>query len=273
MELSEILKYQGIELGEDATVEDFKKAFDEAYIRKENAIKDESIRTHFMGEATSNHAKEILRTAKENGIELSPEEKKLPIADLSRLVFAKNSEQWDSKVKEMETTKKPSEEFNQLKEKFETINSRLREEENAKKELQELIEKKENEFVTFKKDYEKNDILGKTWGGFESKLSDTADTLKREGFKAHINKKYQIEFDEDNKVLYPTLEGQRVKDETKHGNFLNLSQVLEKEAKEFNILKQADSGKFEKPKEERREYKPNMDKNGVVIAQRAKPMR
>jgi uncharacterized protein (DUF1778 family) len=272
MELSEILKYQGIELGEDATVDDYKKAFDEKYIIKENALKDESIRTHFMGEATSNHAKELLRTAKENGIELSPEEKKLPIADLSRLVFAKNSEQWDSKVKELQSAKKPSEEINAIKEKYETLNSRLSEEVNAKKELQELLEKKESEFVTFKKDYEKNDILGKTWGGFETKLSDTADTLRKEGFKAHINNKYQIEFDEENKVLYPTVDGQRVKDETKHGNFLNLSQVLEKEAKEFNILKQADSGKFEK-KEEKREFKPNLDKNGVVIAQRAKPMR
>ena len=75
MELSKIFEYQGIELGEDATFEDYKSSFDAKYLTKDNALQDESIRNHWAGETTSKFARELTRTAKENDIELTPEEK------------------------------------------------------------------------------------------------------------------------------------------------------------------------------------------------------
>ena len=44
MELNDLLKYQGIELAEDATIEDYKAAFDAKYLTKDNALQDDSIR-------------------------------------------------------------------------------------------------------------------------------------------------------------------------------------------------------------------------------------
>lgn len=269
MELSEILKYQGIELGEDATIEDYKAAFDERYLTKENALQSDAIRNHFMGEATYTHARELIRAAKENDIELTPDEKKLPIGDLSRLVVAKKSEFWDSKVKELEKgSKKPSEELNAIKEKYESLNTRYNEELNAKKELQQLVEEKENQFTTFKKDFKlnqaKNDIFGSL------KYSDNANDLLKKGFMATVNEKYKIQLGDDESPIITDVEGNRIKDPNKHGSFLDPVSVLTNELNEAGLGKVVESEKFPK-QEEKRTFTKSMDKNGVVIAQPLKP--
>lgn len=272
MELSDILKYQGIELEEGATVDDYKKAFDERYVTKENALKDESIRTHFMGEATSTHARELLRTAKENEIELTPEEKKLPIGDLSRLVMSKKTESWQSKFDELSNgSKKPSEELTALQEKYETLNTRLNEELSAKKEVQTALEQKENEFVTFKKDFKLNQAKESIFGNLT--YSDNANDLLKKGFMATVNEKYSISLGEDERPIITDKDGNRIKDPNKHGSFLDPVSVLNNELTNAGLAKKVDTEKFgghEKP----REFKPTekrLDNNGTVKPTYAKP--
>lgn len=269
MELNDILKYQGIELGEDATIEDYKAAFDAQYLKKENAIKDEEIRNHFMGEATANHARELLRTAKQNEIELTPDEKKLPIGDLSRLIVAKKSELFDAKLSEIEKTKsKPSEELNSIKEKYETLSTRYNEELNAKKELQQLVEEKENQFTTFKKEFKLNQAKDSIFGSL--KYSDNANDLLKKGFMATVNEKYKIQLDDEENPIITDVEGNRIKDPNKHGSFLDPVSVLSNELNQAGLGKVVEAEKFPK-KEEKRTFEKSMDKNGVVIAQRLKP--
>lgn len=271
MDLSKIFEYQGIELGEEATFDDYKKAFDERYITKENAVKDEGIRTHFMGEATSTHAREILRTAKENDIELTPDEKKLPIGDLSRLVLVKKSEKLDSKIKELESgSKKPSEELTALKEKYDSLSTRLNEELSAKQEVQSLLEKKENEFVTFQKDFKLDQAKESIFNGIT--YSDNADDLRKKGFMATIGEKYRFSLAEDESPIITDVEGNRIKDPNKHGSFLAPQDVLNNELEAAGLAKKVDADKF--GGNQKREFKPSekrVDGNGVVKPNYAKP--
>ena len=272
MELSDILKYQGIELEEGATVEDYKKAFDERYVTKENALKDESIRTHFMGEATSTHARELLRTAKENEIELTPEEKKLPIGDLSRLVMAKKTESWQSKFEELSNKgKKPSEELTALQEKFDSLNTRYNEELNAKKEVQSLLEQEKKGRIEFEKTYKLDRAKEQIFGGLT--YSDNANDLLKKGFMATVNEKYKISLGDDDSPIITDKEGNRIKDPNKHGSFLDPVSVLNNELTNAGLAKKVDAEKFggnEKP----REFKPaekRLDSNGTVKPIYAKP--
>ena len=271
MELNDILKYQGIELAEDATIEDYKKTFDAQFLKKENALQDEEIRKALIGETTSKHAKELVRTAKENDIELTPEEKSLPVGDLSRLITAKQSEKYNSKIEELSAKgKKPSEELTALQQKFESLNSRYSEELSAKEELQGLLEKKENEFVGFKKDFKLNQAKSQIFGNLT--YSDNANDIMKKGFMATVNEKYNIDLGEDDNPIITTKEGNRIKDPNKHGSFLSPVDVLSNELAEAGLAKKVDSEKF--PKTEPTTYKPTekrMDGNGVVKPSYAKP--
>ena len=267
MELSKIFEYQGIELGEDATFEDYKSAFDAKYLTKDNALQDESIRNHWAGETTSKFARELTRTAKENDIELTPEEKKLPVGDLSRLIVAKKQEAFDTKITELDTKRKPSEEFNTLKDKYESLNTRYTEELTAKKELQGMLEKKENEFVTFQKDFKLNQAKDSIFGGL--KYSDNASDLLKKGFLATVNEKYAISLGEDESPIITDKEGNRIKDPNKHGSFLSPNDVLSNELNEAGLGKVVEKEKF--PEAKPREFKKSMDKDGIVKPSYARP--
>jgi hypothetical protein len=267
MELNDLLKYQGIELAEDATIEDYKSAFDAKYLTKDNALQDESIRNHWAGETTSKFARELTRTAKENDIELTPEEKKLPVGDLSRLIVAKKQEAFDSKLTELDTKRKPSEEFNTLKEKYESLNTRYTEELTAKKELQGMLEKKENEFVTFQKDFKLNQSKDAIFGSL--KYSDNASDLLKKGFLATVNEKYSISLGEDESPIITDKEGNRIKDPNKHGSFLTPTDVLSNELNEAGLGKVVETEKF--PEANPREFKKALDNNGIAKPKYAKP--
>ena len=269
MDLNKIFEYQGIELGEDATFEDYKAAFDAKYLTKENALKSEDIQRHFIGEQTANFARELTRTAKENEIELTPEEKKLPVGDLSRLLVAKKSELFNSKLQELEKgSKKPSEELNALQVKYDTLNTRLNEELNAKKEVQSLLEKKENDFVNFQKDFKLNQAKQNIFGSLT--YSDNANDLLKKGFMATVNEKYKIDLGEDDNPIITDSEGNRIKDPNKHGSFLAPQDVLSNELKEAGLAKVVDANKFEKKKEEFK-APSRVDDNGVVKPKYASP--
>ena len=269
MELNDILKYQGIELPEDATIDDYKKAFDERYLTKENAINDESLRSHFAGEITSKFARELQRTAKENGIELDEEEKKKPVADLARIVIAKKQEFYDSKLSEFESTKKkPTEELTALNEKLTGLQKRYEEELSAKSELQQELERKSNEFITFQKNFKLNQAKQSILGSLN--FSENANDLLKKGFYATVNEKYEIQLGDDDTPIITDKEGNRIKDPNKHGSFLSPSDVLANELTAAGLAKQAAAEKFPK-KEEPREFKKNMDNNGIVKPTYAKP--
>lgn len=248
MELKDILKYQGIELGEDATVEDYKKAFDETFVRLDQAADHPDVKKANVGEATRKYATELKRTAKEHGVELSKEDTDLPVDELARLVAAKIQESNTTIIEELKAKSgKPSEALEKLTSDYEKLKLKLADEERVKTEIAEKLTLKEKEFTTFEKNYKLNDAKKNLMKEAESFLSVTADPLRKKGFFSTINEKYKMDLDENGEFLITNEKGERIADPSKHGAWLPPIEVLKQDAKELGVLKEVDTSKVNQP--------------------------
>lgn len=242
IKLEDVLKYTGIELGEDATPETFKSAFDGVFVKKENALNDEEIKSAIMGESTRKYATEIKRTFKESGLELSEDEAKLPVNELLRLIPAKKDEVYTSKITELESKiGKPSEALEALQGKYTQLESKFGDVDKMREELAGKLTEKDKEFETFKTGFKLNEAKKDIWNKVTSSFSDTASDLEKRGFVAAINDTYTIDLDGDAPVILK--DGHRIADPNKHGEFLNPVDVIKHEAEKAKILKVVDTSK------------------------------
>ena len=242
IELKDILSYQGIELGEEATVEDYKKSFDMVFVKKDNAANDDEIKAAIMGESTRKYATEIKRTFKESGLELTEEEAKLPVNDLLRLIPTKKDEVYTSKIEELEKKAgKPSEALEALQTKYNQLETKFGDVDKLRGDLANQLTEKDKEFDTFQKTFKLNEATKDIWGKVTSNFSETASDLEKRGFMAEMNDKYTIELDGDNPVILK--DGHRIADPNKHGEFLAPVDVIKSEAETAKIWKVTDTSR------------------------------
>lgn len=245
MELKDILSYQGIELKEDATIDDYKAAFDGVFVRLDQAAEHPDVKKANVGEATRKYATELKRTAKEHGIELSKEETEMPVDELARLVTSKVQESNSSIIEELKSKAgKPSEALEKITSDYEKLQAKLADEERVKAELAEKLTNKEKEFTTFEKNYKLNDNKKSLMSEAESFLSSNADPLRKKGYFSTVNEKYKMDLDENGEFLITNEKGERIPDPSKHGAWLAPIEVLKNEAKELGIYKEIDSSKL-----------------------------
>lgn len=265
IEAKDILEYMGVsDLGEDATIDTFKNKFNEQFIRKDRAMDDDDIRTHYVGEQQRKFAQEVKRTAKESGIDLSEDESKLGVSDLVRLLPTKKDEFYTQQIEELKSkSSKPSEQFAELEQKYNALKAKATDYENMTKDLSSKLEEKDNEIVTFKRDYKRNEVVKDIWSKANEFISENASQLEREGFISHINKNYKIDV-EDDKPVWLTKEGHRIQDPNKAGEFLDPIAGIRMEAEKNKILKVTDSKKFTPPQPQKKAFSTE----GVVNPQR-----
>ena len=243
IEIKDILGYQGIELGESADLDTYKKSFDQVYIKRDNALNDDEIKSAIVGETTRKYATELKRAAKESGIDLSEDENKLPVHELARLIPAKKDEFYTAKITELESKMgKPSEALQALQTEYDKLKGKYSDVERMKDDLAGKLTQKDEELGKFQKDFKLNEVRKDVWSRVSSGLSDTASELEKKGFMASINERYTIDLDEDKPVIM--LDGKRIPDPNKHGEFLAPVDVLLMEAEKAKIKKVTDTGKY-----------------------------
>jgi len=246
MELKEILSYQGIELKDDATIDDYKAAFDGVFVRLDQAAEHPDVKKANVGEATRKYATELKRTAKEHGIELTKEDTDLPVDELARLVASKIQESSTSIIEELKAKSgKPSEALEKMKSDYEKLESKLKDEARVKGELAEKLTETEKKFGTFEKNYKLNDSKKTLMSNL--KFSDTANDLVKDGFIARMEKDYKIDLDETGSVFITDSEGARISDPSKHGSYLSPEAVYAAKMEEFKIAKVVDTSKVNQP--------------------------
>jgi hypothetical protein len=246
MELKDILSYQGIELKDDATIDDYKAAFDGVFVRLDQAAEHPDVKKSNVGEATRKYATELKRTAKEHGIELSKEDTDLPVDELARLVLSKSVESSTSVIEGLKAKAgKPSEALEKMTTDFETLKSKLADEERVKGELATKLTESEKKFGTFEKTYKLDDNK-KT---LMSKLvfSDTANDLVKDGFISRMEKDYKTDLDENGAFFITNSEGARINDPAKHGSYLSPEAVYASKMEEYKIAKVVDTSKVNPP--------------------------
>ncbi len=244
VELKDLLSYIGVELAEDADLDTFKKAFAERFTKTSDVPNIEDLK----GESTRRTAKLLRETAKENGIELTDDESKLPVAELARLIPSKVAELSAVKIQELEKAgKKPSEAMEALQVKFDALTGKLTDVTTMKDDLATRLTSKEKEFGEFTKGYElksSKDGMFKNLGGM---FSDTADDMKRQGFFAIQDGKYNMFLDENGKFDISDKEGKRIANPDKHGEFLTPEQVYVRDMKAMEVYKEIDTKRQQPP--------------------------
>tara|TARA_R110000868_G_scaffold179544_3_gene419626 strand:- start:6410 stop:7219 length:810 start_codon:yes stop_codon:yes gene_type:complete len=246
MDLKEILSYQGIELKEDATLDEYKKAFDGVFVRLDQAAEHPDVKKANVGEATRKYATELKRTAKEHGIDLTKEDTDLPVDELARLVASKIQEGNTSIIEDLKSKAgKPSEALEKLTGDYEKLKLKYEDEARVKGELAEKLTESEKKFGTFQKDFKLNDnkksLLSKL------PFSDTANELVKDGFISRMEKEYKIDLDETGSVYITDIEGKRISDPSKHGSYLSAEDVYSMKMKEYKIAKEVDTTKVNQP--------------------------
>jgi hypothetical protein len=236
MEIKDLTEYLGIDLAEDATIDTFKESFSSQFVRKDRAADDEEIQKAIFGKQTREFATEVKRAAKESGIELSEEEAKLPVKDLVRLLPTKKDEFYTGQIEKLkEGSKKPSEAVQEWEQKYKQLETKFKDVDNLRADLASKYEAKEQEFVTFKRDFKKNEVVKDVWSKANTFISDTASELERTGFQSYINQNYTIDLEDDKPVILK--DGHRIPDPNKAGEFLDPITAIRMEAEKNKILK------------------------------------
>lgn len=242
MEIKELTDYLGIDLSEDATIDTFKNSFSEQFIRKDRAADDDEIKKAIFGKQTREFATEVKRAAKESGIELSEDETKLPVKDLVRLLPSKKDEFYTAEMEKLkEGSKKPSEAVKEWETKYSELERKFQDVDNLRSDLASKYEAKEQEFVTFKKDFKKNEVVKDVWSKANQFISETASDLEKTGFVSYINSNYTIDLEDDKAVIMK--DGHRIPDPNKAGEFLDPVTAIKMEAERNKILRVTDPKK------------------------------
>lgn len=242
MEIKDIAGYLGIELSEEDNLDTFKNKFSSSFIRKDRAAEDEDVAKAVMGKQTREYATEIKRVAKESGIELTEEESKLPVADLLRVIPTKKDEFYTSQIEKLkEGSKKPSEQVQEWEQKYNQLSTKYEDTVNLLNNTKSTLEQKEQEFVTFQRDFKKNEVIKDVWSKANQFISETASDLERTGFQSYINQNYTIDLEDDKPVILK--DGHRIPDPNKAGEFLDPVTAIRMEAERNKILKVTDPSK------------------------------
>lgn len=254
IEAKEILEYMGVtDLGEDATIDTFKEKFNGQFIRKDRAMDDDDIRSHYIGEQQRKFAQEVKRTAKESGIELSDDETKLGVSDLVRLLPTKKDEFYTQQMEELKKkANKPSEQVAEWEEKYKSLQTKVSDYENMNNDLKSKLEESEGKFTTFQKEFKKTEAVKGIWSKANEFISENATPLERQGFVSHINSNYTIDLEDDKPIILK--DGHRIPDPSKAGEFLDPISAIRMEAERNKILKVVDSKKFTPPQPQKQQF-------------------
>jgi len=242
MEIKDIAGYLGIELTEEDNLDTFKNKFSSSFIRKDRAAEDEDVAKAVMGKQTREYATEIKRVAKESGIELTEEEAKLPVNDLLRLIPTKKDETYTSQIQKLkEGAKKPSEAVQEWEQKYNQLSTKYEDTVNLLNNTKSTLQEKENEFVTFQKNFKKNEAVKDVWSKANEFISDQKDEMSKIGFQSYINQKYTIDIDEDTPIILK--DGHRIENPNKAGDWLDPVTTIRMEAEAKGMLKVTDPSK------------------------------
>lgn len=221
-EYPELLKFIGYNPEEIESIDDFKKSFNETFLK-----------TSEYGRRIGGLESALIKKFKAANIEFKPEEiKDKKVEDIAELGLKKNFEFTNSQLEaEKKKNKGPDEALTKLQGEFDTYKTEAQRKIEAETALRLQLK---TEYDTFKTQAEtekktsaiKNYVNG-AWEKF--KWGTGVDDLKKKGFKATIQEKYQINLDESGNPYTANEKGERIASTKKTGEHATLEEILETE--------------------------------------------
>jgi hypothetical protein len=236
-EQAELIKFLGLESHE--SLEQAKEAFESKFIKSEEL-------TSKIGKITGSIQNTAKKLFEPFGVSLSDEDfKEKKVEEVLKFASEKAKESYTAKVTELEKRASGNANDEVIKEwegKYTKLEKQLQEQSKAREEAV-------SAFDNFKAEIENKEKNNKRKSFFEEQLSavkldPTASPIALKGFKSHIDENYLIDMEGENFVVKSKKTGELIKNEKKAGEFLNLKDILTKEATELNlIMKSSDAGK------------------------------
>jgi hypothetical protein len=233
MEINDLLTYLDIKA---ETADEFKKKFDEKYVRKDAAIDYEKLNAE-IGKVKGSIETALKQKAKAFGVDFSSDEvKDKKIEELMELVFKKITENADLAIKTAkdEAKKARPQEIQELLDKLSKLNDKVRQYEEINAALKKDMELKEQEFSGKIKDIKRNLQVESLWNAI--KFRSDIDQLQIKGFKAEVMENYRFDLNEKDELVITDKDGKYIPSMSKHGAIKSPHEVITELAMKHKIL-------------------------------------
>jgi hypothetical protein len=268
-EAIELIKFMGIDPETTETIDAAKDLFGNDFIRKSEAIKDEAIISKVVGSRLGSLQTELIREYKGIGVEFEPEEiKSKKLEDILKIASAKVK----NKLEEIKTQSGGGDEaVKAWEKKYEQQGKKLQETTGLVTSLQKQFEDLDLSVKTEKRNSKINEY--KKEAIKEIKLRSDLDQLTLVGFNTHLNSKYKIELDEEDKPFVVDLStNARVPSKKKGGNFADFSEVFEMEAAANKLISLSPHDGKEAPKKAEHKQEAQSPIIPSIVSERARLM-
>jgi hypothetical protein len=225
-EAIELIKFMGIDPETTETIDAAKDLFGNDFIRKSEAIKDETIITKVIGTRMGSLQTDAVRNFKELGVDFEPEEiKGKKLEEILKI----GSSKVKNKFEEIKSTSGGGDEaVKAWEKKYESQKKKLEETTGLVTSLQKQYEELDLNVKTEKRNSKINEY--KKEAIKEVKLRSDLDQLTLVGFNAHLNSKYKIELDEEEKPFVVDLATNARIQSKKKAGFADFGELFEMEA-------------------------------------------
>lgn len=225
-EAIELIKFMGIDPETTETIDAAKDLFGNDFIRKSEAIKDETIITKVIGTRMGSLQTDAVRNFKELGVDFEPEEiKGKKLEEILKI----GSSKVKNKFEEIKSTSGGGDEaVKAWEKKYESQKKKLEETTGLVTSLQKQYEELDLNVKTEKRNSKINEY--KKEAIKEIKLRSDLDQLTLVGFNAHLNSKYKIELDEEEKPFVVDLATNARIQSKKKAGFADFGELFEMEA-------------------------------------------
>lgn len=230
IEIADITNFLGVKIGEDATLEDFKKAFGGEFVRRSAVKNDDKLVNEIVGARMGSLDVLIRREAKQAGIEISDDMEGKKLEDLIPFAVKGVAEQSAAKIKDLETQLK-SQDFASEREQILAEKQKL---EDKMESLQKTNKKVKEEFDNYKQEVVNTENRRVLDGAYEEafanqQLKPGITPIEQKGFNSVFKTKYKIDFDENKQPAIYDLEGKPIANPDQADSFLSIEDVIKKE--------------------------------------------
>jgi hypothetical protein len=267
-EAIELIKFMGIDPETTETIDAAKDLFGNDFIRKSEAIKDEAIISKVVGSRLGSLQTEAIREYKGIGVEFEPEEiKGKKLEEILKIGSAKVK----NKFEEIKSTSGGGDEaVKAWEKKYESQKKKLEETTGLVTSLQKQYEELDLNVKTEKRNSKINEY--KKEAIKEIKLRSDLDQLTLVGFNAHLNSKYKIELDEEEKPFVVDLATNARIQSKKKAGFADFGELFEMEAAANKLISLSPHDGKEAPKKIEHKQEPQGIPTPSIVSERARLM-
>ncbi|MFI5404905.1 MAG: hypothetical protein ACHQ1D_00180 [Nitrososphaerales archaeon] len=226
-----ILSFLGFKPEEIKTEEDFKSNFESKFGIKDQLLKDPAFTGKIFGQRVGSIEAKLKSNAKKMGVEFTPDEiKDKSVEEIQEIAFTKIAELNKKAMEDLEKSTKGTvdEQVKSWKEKYQSVESKL-------KETEGLLSKTSSDYEGFKKEAinkSKSDIITRFKKETLDKLKFRQGTtsIHKLGFETDINSKYEVDLDEhENPFVKDKKTGQRIPSKKVTGQFMTADEIFNEE--------------------------------------------